>query len=67
MGLTTAMQINPQLFEEYEVTAVPTFVLQGDQVWQKIAGHTSLENVLELFASEDEERAKKLLRNLKQQ
>lgn len=51
-GLKTAIQINPKLFEEYDVTTVPTFVRIGDQSWDKVSGHISLSYALELFGDD---------------
>lgn len=47
-GLKTAIQINPHLFEQYDVTVVPSFVLKRENDWDKVSGNISLQYVLEL-------------------
>jgi conjugal transfer pilus assembly protein TrbC len=45
-----AYDIDPELFEKYQVVTVPTIVkVEGDS-WQKVAGHITLAAALEIFA-----------------
>lgn len=64
-GLTTTIQINPRLFEDYNVAMVPAFVLPGEQTFDKVSGHISLEYALEIFEDGETGKAKKLLAKLK--
>lgn len=41
--------IHPELFDEFEVTVVPTIVRDLDGVVQKITGHLPLREALEIF------------------
>lgn len=55
-GLTTQIQINPKLFEEYGIKTVPTFVIPGEGAYDKVSGNISTLFALDLFANEGEIR-----------
>jgi type-F conjugative transfer system pilin assembly protein TrbC len=54
-GLTASLQINPKLFQEYEISKVPTFVMRGKKGFDKVSGNISLEHAMGLFQSTNEE------------
>ena len=47
--LKIAYDINPELFDEYQITVVPAIVKHGNNVIQKITGHLPLREVLKIF------------------
>ena len=56
MGMDTPILIDPDSFEEYEVTEVPTIVLKGEQAFDKMTGNVPVSYALEIFAEKGEER-----------
>lgn len=46
-GLEAAVQINPDLFEKYQIDKVPAFVVSEENSFDKIAGSVSLEFALQ--------------------
>jgi conjugal transfer pilus assembly protein TrbC len=50
--------INPQLFQRFDVQAVPTVVLSDGQSFDNITGLVSLRHALERFAAEGDCSAK---------
>ncbi len=53
-GLSVDVQINPKLFEDYAVTAVPTFLVTEGKAFDKISGHVSLSFALDLIEKNGE-------------
>jgi conjugal transfer pilus assembly protein TrbC len=53
-GFSAEIQINPKLFDEYNITAVPSFVIPREQCFDKIAGNISLEYALEVLNKKSE-------------
>ena len=53
-GFSADVQLNPNLFKEYNITAVPSFVLLHDSEgeYDKITGNVSLEYAQKRFADE---------------
>jgi conjugal transfer pilus assembly protein TrbC len=49
-GLKVSIQINPTFFQKYEIEKVPTFVLLGENDYDKVSGNISLEYALRLFS-----------------
>lgn len=61
-GLLAQVQIDPRLFDRYEVSQVPTYVVPEDNTFDKIAGNISVEYALEAMAKNGEtKKAKRLL------
>ncbi len=65
-GLQAAIQINPQLFQDYNITQVPTFILREEKEWYKLSGHVSLDYALEQFEKEKSSKAKELRKKIRQ-
>lgn len=65
-GVSAPIDIDPDRFEEFEVVAVPTFVLRGMKN-DRTAGNLRLSASLELMAEsgDEKEKAAKLLGRLK--
>jgi len=64
-GVNADIQLHPQLFDEYVIQKVPTFVVTDGTHWDKISGTLSLEYVLgEIQKNGDTKIAKKLLNKL---
>ncbi|MFI5343147.1 MAG: type-F conjugative transfer system pilin assembly protein TrbC [Chlamydiales bacterium] len=42
LGVTAQVQINPKLFATYQVSQVPTFLIQNEEKYDKITGNVSL-------------------------
>lgn len=47
--LKIAYDINPELFDEYQITVVPVIVKHEKNVIQKITGHLPLREALKIF------------------
>jgi conjugal transfer pilus assembly protein TrbC len=60
-GLSASVQIHPILFQEYNITGVPAFVLKDEQGFDKVSGNVSLEYVLRLFEDGGSLKSKKIL------
>ena len=46
-GVAVSIEIDPDSFEKYEVTAVPTFVLVNGESFEKVVGNVSVSYALE--------------------
>jgi conjugal transfer pilus assembly protein TrbC len=51
-GLELAYDIDPNLFEKYEISSVPAIVEDDGKNIKKVSGHLTLKAALELFAKE---------------
>jgi conjugal transfer pilus assembly protein TrbC len=60
-GLSASIQIHPVLFQEYDVTGVPSFVLKDEKSFEKVSGNISVEYVLQLFEEGGSSKAKEIL------
>jgi conjugal transfer pilus assembly protein TrbC len=47
LGVQAAIQINPQLFTEYQIERVPTFLMLKDSKYKKVSGNISLACAIE--------------------
>lgn len=56
MGMDASILIDPDSFEEYEVTEVPTIVLKGEQAFDKMIGNVPASYALETFSEKGEEQ-----------
>ncbi|MCB1073478.1 MAG: type-F conjugative transfer system pilin assembly protein TrbC [Chlamydiia bacterium] len=56
MGMDAPILIDPDSFEEYEVTEVPTIVLKGDEAFDKMSGNVPASYALETFAEKGEKK-----------
>lgn len=65
-GVNADIQLNPKLFDEYEINTVPAFVVQDGKIWDKISGTISVEYALnEIQRKGDGKIATSLLDNLR--
>ncbi len=53
-GILAPIIVDPESFEEYDVTEVPTFVLIQGKTFKKVIGNVSIPYVLETFNTKDE-------------
>lgn len=61
------IQLHPQLFQDYEIHHVPTFVVQEEEEWHKLAGSVSVAFALEQFKQKCQSKiASSLLIQLKE-
>lgn len=51
--LKIAYDINPELFDEYQITVVPVIVKHENNIIQKITGHLPLREALKIFADHE--------------
>lgn len=67
-GVNATIQLHPQLFQEYGITQVPTFILkEEDGQWHKLAGSVSIDFVLHQFMQKGQSLlAPLLLKKLKE-
>jgi len=56
LGMDAPILIDPDSFEEYEVTEVPTIVLKGEQAFDKMTGNVPVAYTLETFSEKGEEQ-----------
>lgn len=56
IGMDAPILIDPDSFEEYEVTEVPTIVLKGEQAFDKMTGNVPASYALETFSEKGEEQ-----------
>lgn len=56
MGMDAPILIDPDSFEEYEVTEVPMIVLKGDEAFDKMIGNVPASYALETFSEKGEEQ-----------
>jgi len=56
LGMNAPILIDPDSFEDYQITEVPTIVLKGEKAFDKIIGNIPISNALEIFAEKGEER-----------
>lgn len=64
IGVHAPIQINPMLFDQYEVFNAPTIILEEGKLYDKISGPVSVHYALEKFSNEgDVDKEKKYLRN----
>jgi len=56
IGMDAPILIDPDSFEEYEVTEVPTIVLKGDEAFDKMTGNVPVSYALETFSEKGEEQ-----------
>lgn len=56
VGMDAPILIDPDSFEEYEVTEVPTIVLKGEQAFDKMTGNVPASYALETFSEKGEEQ-----------
>ncbi|MGE0198147.1 MAG: type-F conjugative transfer system pilin assembly protein TrbC [Simkaniaceae bacterium] len=56
IGMDAPILIDPDSFEEYEVTEVPTIVLKGDEAFDKMIGNVPVSYALETFSEKGEEQ-----------
>ena len=47
-----AYDIDPELFDKYQVVSVPTIVFDDGQITKKVSGHITLKSALEIFAQD---------------
>jgi conjugal transfer pilus assembly protein TrbC len=50
--LEIAYDIDPDLFEKYEISSVPTIVKDEGRDIKKVSGHITLKSALEIFSKE---------------
>lgn len=48
-GVSSPIQIDPRLFEAYDIQVVPSFVAKGKEGFDKVSGNISLEYATHLF------------------
>lgn len=60
-GFSVTLQINPLLFEKYEIAKVPAFVVTDGDIYDKVMGNISVKSAIELMASKGETIAAKNL------
>ena len=53
-GINATIQLHPQLFEQYQVNKVPTFMVIEGNHWDKLAGNISLKYALEVIKNKGE-------------
>ncbi|MEM7174335.1 MAG: type-F conjugative transfer system pilin assembly protein TrbC [Chlamydiota bacterium] len=53
MGILAPISIDPDAFEEYQITAVPTFVLEQKKGFRKVVGNVSVDYALRKLRGED--------------
>lgn len=63
-GVNVPIQLDPQQFQIYQLTSVPTFVVPEGEQFDKVTGNVSLKFALELMAQKGETSAAKLLYQL---
>lgn len=67
-GVNASIQLHPQLFEQYGVNRVPTFVVREGDQWDKLTGTVSLQYALsEIMAKGECQIAKQLLIRLQEE
>lgn len=62
LGVGVAIDIDPPLFEDMQVTQVPTFVVQEKTTHDRVSGSMSLKAAIEIMAYEGETQSAKDLR-----
>ncbi|PJD94534.1 MAG: type-F conjugative transfer system pilin assembly protein TrbC [Parachlamydia sp.] len=50
-GFSAPLQINPKLFDDYQISHVPTFVILNGDHYDKVSGNISLYSAVELLAN----------------
>ena len=64
-GLKIPLQVDPRLFTKFDVQAIPTFVINEEEKFDKLSGNVSLAFALEKMSLRGEtENAKKLRKRL---
>lgn len=55
LGMDAPILIDPDSFEDYQITEVPTTILKGEESFDKITGNVPISYALETFAEKGEE------------
>lgn len=50
-GLNASVQIDPRLFQDYDIKTVPCFLVKGEKSYDKVQGNISLASALEILSS----------------
>ena len=56
LGVDAPILIDPDSFETYEITQVPTIVLKGEETFDKVSGNIPISYALEIFSEKGEEK-----------
>jgi conjugal transfer pilus assembly protein TrbC len=67
IGVRATIQLNPQLFDQYQIQQVPAVVVAEEETFDKITGNVTLDYALETLAKEGEtKKAQALYEKLKE-
>lgn len=61
------VQLDPEAFERRKIVHVPTFIVESDGFYDRLAGHVTLDHVLDVFSTKGETKiySQELLRKLR--